>query len=176
MSVKKLTIIGVMAAVMCVLAPWSLQIGTVPITFATLAIYFIGAIIGEKYGTISVVIYILLGLVGLPVFSGFTGGLSRIIGVTGGYIIGYIPCVYVCGVIIKRAVKKFFVYPLAMIVGTIILYIFGTLWYAYQTGNSIAAGLYVCVLPFLPGDVIKIIIASVFSHEFNKRMLLWRVM
>ncbi len=172
MSVNKLTIIGVMAAVMCVLAPWSLQVGPVPITFATLAIYFIGAIIGEKYGTISVVIYILLGTVGLPVFSGFAGGLSRIAGVTGGYIIGYIPCVYICGIIIKRARKRFFVYPAAMLLGTVALYLIGTAWYAYQTGNSFWSGMLVCVLPFLPGDVIKIIMASVFSHEFNKRVLL----
>jgi len=171
MDVRRLTITGVMAAVMCVLAPWSIQLGAVPITFATLVIYFIGATVGEKYGIVAVLIYILLGLVGMPVFSGFTGGLSRLVSVTGGFIIGYIPCVYICGIIIKRAKKKMWVYPVAMLLGTIALYMVGTAWYMYQTDNSFVGGVLVCVLPFLPGDIIKIVMASVFSHAFNKRVV-----
>lgn len=172
MSVKKLTLAGVMAALLCVSAPWAIQIGPVPITLATLAIYLIGAVAGEKYGTVSVMIYILLGMVGLPVFSGFAGGFSRIAGVTGGYIIGYIPCVYICGLIIRRAKGRFVAYPIAMVMGTVALYLLGTLWYIIQTGNTFISALVVCVVPFLPGDIIKIILASVFSHEINRRVLL----
>jgi len=172
MSVRKLTISGVMAAVICVFAPWAFQAGAVPVTLATLAVYIAGAVLGEKYGTISVLIYILLGCVGMPVFSGFTGGLSIIAGVTGGYIIGYIPCVYICGVIIRIARKKLWAYPAAMAAGTAVLYVFGTLWYTWQTGNAFVSGLIICVVPFLPGDIIKIVMASFFSYEINKRMLL----
>jgi len=172
MSVRKLTLTGVMAAVMCVLAPWAVQIGPVPITLATLALYLIGAVAGEKYGTVAVVIYILLGMVGMPVFSGFAGGFSRIAGVTGGYIIGYIPCVYICGIILRLTKRRFWAYPVAMLSGTAALYVLGTLWYSFQTGNTFEGGMIICVVPFLPGDIVKIILASVFSHEINKRVLL----
>ncbi len=172
MSVRKLTLTGVMAAVMCVLAPWAVQIGPVPITLATLALYLIGAVAGEKYGTVAVVIYILLGMVGMPVFSGFAGGFSRIAGVTGGYIVGYIPCVFICGIILRVTKRRFWAYPLAMLLGTVALYMLGTLWYSFQTGNTFVSGFLVCVVPFLAGDIIKIVLASVFSHEINRRVLL----
>lgn len=172
MSVRKLTLTGVMAAIMCVLAPLAVPIGPVPITLATLALYLVGAVAGEKYGTVSVMIYILLGMVGLPVFSGFAGGFSRVVGVTGGYIIGYIPCVYICGIILRAAKRRIWAYPLAMLSGTVALYVFGTGWYSLQTGNTFAGGLMICVIPFLPGDMVKIILASVFSYEINKRALL----
>ncbi len=172
MSVRKLTMAGAMAALMCVLAPWAVHIGPVPITFATFALYIMAAVAGEKYATTAVIIYIFLGMAGLPVFSGFTGGFSRIAGVTGGYIAGYIPCAYICGALIRKAGKRYRLYPLAMLAGTASLYVSGTLWYSFQTGNTFMSGLFICVIPFLPGDIIKIILASVFSHEINKRVLL----
>ncbi|MBQ9765516.1 MAG: biotin transporter BioY [Lachnospiraceae bacterium] len=172
MSVKRLTTIGIMAALMCVISPWSIQIGPIPVTFATLALYFISFFVGEKIGVVAVLIYILLGAVGLPVFSGFTGGLQRIMGITGGYIVGYIPCVYVSGLMIRRMPKKLGVYILAMTTGTCILYLTGILWYVFQTEMSVTAAMMICVVPFVPADILKIVIASVFVQEVNKRKVL----
>ena len=86
----EITMTALMAAVTCILAPLSIPIGPVPISFTNLAIYLSLYLLGWKKGTISYLIYLLLGLVGLPVFSGFTGGPAKLAGPTGGYIIGFI--------------------------------------------------------------------------------------
>ena len=113
------------AAIICVISPWSLPIsGEVPISLATAAIYLASACAGWKRGTVSVLLYIVIGALGVPVFSSFRGGLSVIAGPTGGYIIGYLPCAFICGFIIDRIGngKKAAAYPAGMIAGTVILY------------------------------------------------------
>ena len=89
---KEITLIALMAAVMCILGPISLAIpiSPVPISLGTLAIYLASYLLGMKRGTISCLIYLLIGIVGLPVFTGFTGGIGKVMGPTGGYMIGYI--------------------------------------------------------------------------------------
>ena len=91
MKTRDLTLTALFAAILCVAAPFSIPVGPIPITLATFAIYLAAIVLGKKYGTLAVVIYILLGAVGLPVFSGFSGGFQKIVSATGGYIIGYIP-------------------------------------------------------------------------------------
>ena len=99
LNVKQLALTGLMAAVICVLGPLALSIpvSPVPISLGTLAIYFVASVAGMKTGTLSVVIYILLGLAGVPVFTGFTGGVGKLFGPTGGYIIGYLFMALICG-------------------------------------------------------------------------------
>lgn len=172
MTVKKITSIGLMTAFLCIMAPWAIHIGPVPVTFATFGIYFVSAVLGAKYATMSVLIYLILGAVGVPVFSGFSGGIQRIVGMTGGYLLGYVPCALIISLIISKAKRSFIWYFVAMIVGTVILYIIGTVWYMWQTGNTFFVALGLCVVPFLPGDVIKIAAASVLGFELNKRLKL----
>ena len=86
---------------------------------------------------------------------GFQGGFQKLIGVTGGYIIGYIPCVLIIGLLLKLSGKKFML-PLAMVAGTVVLYLFGTVWFLVLTGKALKYALAVCVVPFLAGDCIKI--------------------
>ena len=99
-----LVAIALMTAVICVLAPLSLPIGPVPISMATLVLFLSIYVLGWKKATISVCLYILLGLVGVPVFSGFTGGVSKLAGATGGYIVGYIPMVALAGFLMEQGV------------------------------------------------------------------------
>lgn len=172
MKVRKITSIGLMTAFLCIVAPWAVHIGPVPITLATFGIYLVGAILGTKYGTLSVFIYLLLGVVGMPVFSGFCGGVQRLVGMTGGYLVGYVPCVFAVGFMISKLGKHFFGYLFAMAVGTVILYSVGTAWYVWQTGNAFTAALGLCVVPFLPGDIIKIVMAAILGYEINKRLQL----
>ena len=117
-----------MAAVTCILAPLSIPIGPVPISFTNLAIYLSLYLLGWKKGTISYLIYLLLGLVGLPVFSGFTGGPSKLAGPTGGYIIGFIVMAVIAGLVIDNC-RKPWIQLIGMIVGTIVCYLFGTIWF-----------------------------------------------
>jgi biotin transport system substrate-specific component len=136
--------------------------GGVPISLATFAVMLAGVLLGGSLGAISQLIYVLLGAVGLPVFAGWTGGLGNILGMTGGYIIGYIPCAWLTGLIYKkfggnakRSVKIIFM-VLGMVAGTIALYVIGTAWFMFVTGMNLNASLAACVIPFIPGDFIKI--------------------
>ena len=138
----------------------------VPINLGTLAVTLTGALLGRKYGPLSVLIYILLGAVGVPVFAGFTGGLSHIVGPTGGYIAGYLTSSFICGVLIDQFYSSdktsgnLILIAAAAFLGTASCYIIGTIWFMHLTGNDLAASLGMCVIPFLPGDALKIAAAA----------------
>ena len=167
MKTRDMSLIAVMAALICVAGPLSLPIGPVPISLATFAVYLAGAVLGWKRGTLAVVVYLLIGLVGVPVFSGFSGGLQKLIGVTGGYLVGYLPCALIMGLGVQDAdagkARPKWLLPLFMVIGTAVLYIIGTAWFMIQTGNTLGASMGMCVVPFLPGDVIKMIAASLLA-------------
>ena len=104
LNTKTITVIGVMTAFICIMGPLSLTlpVSPVPISLGTLAIYFIPYVLGMKRGTISCCVYLLIGLVGLPVFTGFSSGPAKLLGPTGGYLIGYIFMTLICGFVIDR--------------------------------------------------------------------------
>ena len=139
-----LVAIALMTAVICVLAPLSLPIGPVPISMATLVLFLSIYVLGWKKATISVCLYILLGLVGVPVFSGFTGGVSKLAGATGGYIVGYIPMVALAGFLMSKS-DKWWLHMLAMVAGEVVLYLIGTVWFCVQAGKTASAALAICV-------------------------------
>ena len=157
MKVKDMTITAVMAALICIAGPLTIPMGPIPLSLATFAVYLAGAVTGKKYGTTAVGLYLLIGIIGVPVFSGFSGGFQKLAGVTGGYLIGYLPCAFLSGIGAERAEKKErkWLLPLMMIAGTAVLYAIGTAWFMIQTGNALGAALSLCVIPFLPGDAVK---------------------
>ena len=167
MKTKELTIIAVMAALICVAGPLSLAIGPIPLSLASFAVYLAGAVLGAKRGMLAVAIYLLLGLVGLPVFSGFQGGVQKLVGVTGGYLVGYLPCALITGLAVKADSPETgpqWRLPAFMALGTAALYLIGTAWFMIQTKNTLAASMGMCVVPFLPGDAVKIIAASLLAR------------
>ena len=131
-NTRQLTLIGVMAAVTCILGPLSLPIGIVPISLTNLVIYFAVYVLGGKRGTLSYIVYLFIGLVGLPVFSGFSGGFPKLFGPTGGYLIGFIFMAFISGIFIDKFSNKIYMCFLGMVLGTIVTYIFGTAWLAYE--------------------------------------------
>lgn len=168
LSTKTIALIALMTAVICVLGPLALPIGPVPIALANLGIYFTLYILGTWKGTISVVAYIVIGLIGVPVFAGFTGGPGKLLGPTGGYIIGYIPLALIAGFVIDKSHGKFIVSMLGMILGTIVLYTLGTAWLAVSMDMGFGAALMAGVIPFIPGDLIKMVLASVLGVQIRK--------
>ncbi len=171
-NVKQLALVGLMSAVICVLGPLSLNIpiSPVPISLGLLGIYFVVSILGMKLGTLSVVIYILLGLVGVPVFTGFTAGPGKLLGPTGGYIIGYIFMAPICGFFVDRFSKKLPLYVLGMLLGTAVCYLFGTIWLRFQANVTFPQALAMGVLPYIPLDIITLIIAAVSGSQIRKRL------
>ncbi len=169
MNTKHLALIGLMAAVLCILGPLALPIGPVPVSLGSLAVYLTVTILGMKKGTVSVVIYILLGLAGLPVFSAFSGGIGKVLGPTGGYIVGYIFLALIYGFFVDRYTNYGLLF-LGMILGTFVLYMFGTLWLAYEAGMSFSAALAAGVLPFVVGDLIKMAVAVLAGIQVRRRL------
>ena len=161
MKTRDLTMTALMAALICAVGPFSIEIGPVPISLATFAIYLAGAMLGWKRGAAAVALYLLIGAAGVPVFAGFTGGAGLLAGVTGGYLVGYVPCALITGLgVSQTAQRPAWLLPLCMMGGTLVLYAVGTAWFMVQTGNPLAASLGICVLPFLPGDAAKIAAAA----------------
>ena len=158
---------AIMAAVMCVLGPLSIPVGPVPISLLTLAIYLAAYVLGAKGTTISVFIYILLGAVGLPVFSGAAGGLAKIAGPTGGYIVGYLFLAFICGLFVQKSKANLLISVLGMIVGTAVLYAFGTVWFIIEMKTDIISALTMCVLPFIVGDLVKIVAATLMGKALR---------
>lgn len=168
-KLQKMTMTALMTAVICILAPLSIPIGPVPISFTALAIYLSLYLLGWKLGTVSCLIYILLGAVGLPVFSGFSGGIGKLLGPTGGYIIGFLPMAVLAGAIIERYHNRFIRFS-AMTAGMALCYVFGTIWFCIVMKTTVAAALSACVFPFIPGDMIKIMIALIGGPILKKRL------
>ena len=166
---QKMKMTALMTAVICILAPLSIPIGPVPISFTALAIYLSLYLLGWKLGTVSCLIYILLGAVGLPVFSGVSGGIGKLLGPTGGYIIGFLPMAALAGAIIERYHNRFIQFS-AMTAGMALCYVFGTIWFCIVMKTTVAAALSACVFPFIPGDMIKIMIALTGGPILKKRL------
>lgn len=169
-NVREMALIAVMAAVTCVLGPLSVPIGVVPISFTNLAVYLAIYVLGCKRGTISYIVYLLIGLVGVPVFSSFTGGVGKLFGPTGGYLIGFILMALICGWFIDKFDCKLVPSFVGMVLGTIVCYVFGTVWLAYQAGMSFYAALAAGVLPFIIGDLVKMVIAAVIGPQVRRQL------
>lgn len=168
-KVKIMVQVALATAVICVLAPLSIPIGPVPISLTILAIYLGLYALNWRLGTLSIVLYILLGLVGLPVFSGFSAGPVKLFGPTGGYIIGFIFVGIIAGIFIDRFEGKIYMHIIGMIIGVFVCYLFGTIWFVQvMEGYTYAKALAVCVYPFIPADAIKMVIAVLVGPAIRK--------
>jgi biotin transport system substrate-specific component len=169
-SIYQLTTCAIMAALMCILGPVSIPIGPVPISLTTLVIYLSAMLLGAKLSTVSCGIYLLLGLVGLPVFSEFQGGIGKLAGPTGGYIIGFIFTAIICGIFADKFRDKPVLIFIGMVLGTIVTYAFGTIWFIIMMQANPAYAMSVCVIPFIPFDICKMIIALILGSAVYKAL------
>jgi len=170
MNTKKMILCALFAALtaVCSMISIPLPFTPVPINLATLSVFLAGGLLGSRYGALSQLVYVLLGAIGLPVFSGFTGGLGTLIGHTGGYIIGYVAAAWLIGFMIEKLGHGFYKNIISMSSGMAVCYALGTLWFMYITSTGLAAALILCVVPFLIGDAIKIIAGSILVKKLHK--------
>ena len=169
-KIKNLVLIAVMAAVICVLGPLSVPIGPVPVSLTNFAIYLTLYVLGTKKGTISYFIYLLLGLAGLPVFSGFTGGPGKLFGPPGGYLIGFIPMAIVAGLFIEKFMRKPVIAVIGMFAATWIAYGLGTAWLAYSAHMTFGAALAAGVTPFVIEDLAKMIVCAIIGPVLHRAL------
>ncbi len=178
-NVRNLTRIAVFTAVLCVFAPLTLTlpVSPVPISIANLFIYIFAVILGTKRAILGLVIYFLLGSVGMPVFSHWSSGVVYIFGPTGGYLIGFLFCSLGAslGDEIGRKVSRSkyirtVILVLGMVLGTLLCYFVGTLWLSYLNKLDFYAAVAAGVLPFIPGDAVKIVIAVILTMSLKEKI------
>ena len=169
---QKLVRIALMAAILCILGPLSfpLPFSAVPVSLSILGIFLAIVILEPVDAVASIALYILLGLVGLPVFSGFTGGVAKLFGPTGGYIIGYIPLVLIAWLFVKLFNRKIVFLCAGLILGTLACYALGTTWLAISAGMTFKAALLAGVIPFIPFDIAKLAISVLIGLPVRKSL------
>ena len=174
MKIQDLTLIALMSALTCILGPMSITLPftPVPISFTNLVIYFSIMVIGMKRGTISYLVYLLIGAVGLPVFSGFGGGLAKL----AGHLVGFIFLALISGFFTEKFSNNVIMTAIGMILGTAVTYTFGTIWLCAQMHLTFIQGLYAGVIPYLPGDAAKIIVAIIAGSAVKKAVVKARVL
>lgn len=169
-TTQNMTLIAVMTALMCVLGPISIPIGPVPITPVLVVMFLTVYVLGTKRAAIATLLYILIGLVGVPVFSSFSAGPSKLFGPTGGYIIAYIPMVLLCGFLLSKCRGKVIPEFLSMVVSLVLLYAVGTIWLMLLANMTFMAALAAGVLPFIIIDILKIAAALFLGKALKKRL------
>ncbi len=162
-----LVLCALFAALTAVLAQIAIPIGPVPISLATFSVFMTGALLGAKSGAVSQAVYVLLGAMGVPVFAGFKGGLGVLFGPTGGYIAGYILAAWLVGFVAEKFGNKLWGLLSAMLAGFFACMITGTGWFMLITQNGLAKALMICVVPFLPGDALKMILAASLAYRLR---------
>ena len=171
-SVYDLVMVALFAALIAVCA-WITVPGAVPFTLQTMGVFLAVGLLGGKRGTAAVLVYILLGAVGMPVFSGFSGGVGRLLGTTGGYIIGFLVAALAMWAMEAIFGKAKWVLPVSMLLGLLLCYAFGTIWFLVlytQTKGaiSVASVLSMCVVPFIIPDLLKIALALLLTSRLSK--------
>ena len=172
MKTLDMVYIALFACLMAICS-WISVPGEVPFTLQTMGVFLAIGLLGGKRGTLAVLVYILMGAVGLPVFSGFTGGIGKLVGVTGGYIVGFLASALVMWAMEALLGRKKWVLALSMVVGLLICYAFGTAWFMVLYTNSkgaitLGAVLGMCVIPYIIPDAIKIAVALLLTNILKR--------
>lgn len=175
MKNKKLTtyqmaVTALMAAAMCVLGPLTVPIGAIPISLANFVICLTAWLLGPKFGTMSVAVYLCIGLIGVPVFSGYGAGLAKLAGPTGGYLVGYLLLALIGGLFIEKSNGNPVVSGIGLVLGDAACYVLGTAWFVFQMQCELSYALSVCVYPFIALDLAKIVVSCVVGALLRKRL------
>lgn len=171
-TTKELVFTALMAVIIAVCS-WISIPTTVPFTLQTFGVFMAVGLLGGKKGTVSVIVYILLGAVGVPVFAGFSSGIGVLFGTTGGYIVGFVLSGLVYWAMTAAFGEKLPIMIIAMVLGLLVCYAFGTAWFMIvYAKNTAPIGLLTalgwCVFPFIIPDCIKIALAVVLTKQLKK--------
>lgn len=173
MHSKNMARCALFSALMCLCAWVSLPLGQNPITLQTFALFLTLELLGGKYGSLVCLVYLLLGGIGLPVFSGFRGGLGMLLGATGGYLWGFLLCALLFWLITALFGKSFPVRLVAYLAGLLLCYALGTLWFYcvyLQAGSALSIGFLIlkCVVPFVLPDLLKLLLSLALAKKLKR--------
>lgn len=170
----------VLGALFCALTAVASQLiiptQPVPFSFAMVAIYLTGILLNRKAALWTQIAYVLLGAVGAPVFSGFSGGLGKLFGPTGGYLAVYPLMAYLIALLAEKWGRSFWKYVVSMLLALALCYLAGSAWLAVSSGVSFAAALAIGMLPQLPLDLLKVVGAAFFSNSLQRALIRARLL
>ena len=171
-KIQDIVYIGLFAAFITICS-WIAIPATVPFTLQTMGIFITVGLLGGKRGTIAIFVYILLGIIGIPVFAGFSSGLGAILGISGGYIIGFLFSALFMWFMERVFGNSCFTFIISMLIGLLICYSFGTFWFMMvytQTTGPVALSVVLgwCVIPFIIPDFIKIALSFLCVNRLKK--------
>jgi len=169
LNTKELVICSLFSSLTAILTQISIPLPSVPITMQVFAVTLCGVVLGKKLGFISQIIYVLLGAIGLPVFTYFRGGVGMILGPTGGFILSFPIVAFIVGYFSEKFKSKEGI-MFGMICSLLVSYIIGTLQFCLVTNSDFFKGLTVCVIPFIVVDIIKLILATFVGRSILKRV------
>ena len=162
-----LCLTALFTALICVLAQVQIPLGPVPFTMAMFAFFLTGAMLPPVWALAAGVAYLLLGCAGLPVFTGFSGGVGILLGPTGGYILGYPLMAMIAAFGVFR--RGFVWQVVGMVLGMAVCYAVGTAWFMVQSGSGLAQSLTLCVIPFVLPDLVKAVLATALARTLRRR-------
>ncbi|MDP7180620.1 MAG: biotin transporter BioY [Candidatus Woesearchaeota archaeon] len=168
--IKGMVFAALFAALTAAVSPIKIPLGftPVPITLQTLMVLLAGALLGANLGALSQFLYVLVGALGLPVFAGGGSGFGALFGPTGGYLFGFIAAAYAVGKLVEKTKKPSLVQIIiAMVVGSLVIYVFGVTGAIVVTGRPLTEILIGWVLPFLIGDTVKLIAAALIARKVD---------
>lgn len=166
-KLQRIVYASLIAALTAVGAYIHVPIGLVPVVLQNLFVLLAGLLLGSRWGIMSIGIYLLVGAIGLPVFSGGGGGIAHFAGPTGGYLLGFALAAFVTGFIAERSAERAAGYILAVIAGSIMIYICGVPWLKVVTGMSWTKAAMVGMVPFLAGDIVKATVALILARSIR---------
>ena len=167
-TTQRLTLSALLCALCAVLSQIQIPLPPVPLSLSLLGVHLCSALLGRRWAAAAVGCYVALGAVGVPVYAGFAGGVSVLLGPTGGFLLGYILCAWTSGALIQRFGFTRKNLMLSMAAGTLACYALGTAWFSFVSGTDFAGSLSICVLPFIPGDALKVLLAAILCLRVQK--------
>lgn len=161
---KEMVLCGLFAALLAICGWLSIPAGGIAVTMQTFGVFLALGLLGGKWGTVAILIYLLLGAVGMPVFSGYQGGIGTLLGVTGGYLWGFL-----ASGLVYWALERFGKLP-AMIAGLAVCYACGSAWFLFWSGGGLGFVLLRCVAPYVIPDAVKLGLAYSLSRRLSKHL------
>lgn len=170
-SIRMQVLCALFAAVCAVCSQLTIPIQPVPITLGTFGVLMAGGFLGKRDGLLALLIYLILGAAGVPVFSMMRAGISVLAGPSGGFILGFAPMAFVVGLVSEKLGHTFKPMLAATLAGTAVCYVMGIGWFMFLTGTGMWPAMVMCMFPFLPGDLAKIILASFLVAKYRKTLI-----
>ena len=168
MTKKYKNIVAALFSALMVICAWITVPTVVPFTMQTLAVFLTAQLLTLRYSLLSMGIYVGLGVAGLPVFSGFQGGIGTLLGPTGGYITGFVIIILTTAIAMKILGDGQFVRIISMTAGLVLCYVLGTAWFMIITKTNLISALIICVLPYIIFDIAKMFFACLLYKKLKK--------